>query len=233
MATAPATPASEKQHSLPALEKLAGLENEVDELRPLGYASRLAQLSKVAATKISTVRHLAYASDVGEAFRRDFSVAHSRLPRLTRVSRPTVPRWAVNATYGVAVGYVTADVVSQTAKASASGLSDSGVARVATQTATFQLFASILAPFVAIHQTVHLTQRLLKSQTGALARYGPTCAGLALIPVLPIVDHPVEHVVERAFDHLWPHCEADLRLASAAAALESAHHPHRLHEKQH
>lgn len=43
------------------------------------------------ATKVSKVRHLAYSSDLGEAF------------------RPVVPVWAVNATYGVAVTYVVAD----------------------------------------------------------------------------------------------------------------------------
>ena len=46
---------------------------------------------KAAASKVSKVRHLAYSSDLGEAF------------------RPVVPTWAVNATYGVAVSYVVAD----------------------------------------------------------------------------------------------------------------------------
>jgi len=49
-------------------------------LRYAAYASRAAQLSG----RVASVRHLAYASDVGEAF------------------RPTVPRWVVNASYGVA-----------------------------------------------------------------------------------------------------------------------------------
>jgi hypothetical protein len=40
------------------------------------------------AMKVSSIRHLAYASDVGEAF------------------RPTVPKWMVNGTYAVAVGRV-------------------------------------------------------------------------------------------------------------------------------
>jgi len=40
------------------------------------------------AMKVSSIRHLAYASDVGEAF------------------RPTVPKWMVNGTYAIAVGRV-------------------------------------------------------------------------------------------------------------------------------
>lgn len=37
-------------------------------------------------TQVASIRHLAYTSDLGEAF------------------RPVVPNWAVNATYGIAVG---------------------------------------------------------------------------------------------------------------------------------
>ncbi len=119
------------------------------------------------------MRHLAYASDVGEAF------------------RPTVPRWLVNASYGVAVGYVGADVVSQAAKASAAGANSAEVTRVAAQTATFQLLASVLAPFAAIHTQVAVFQKLLRNTPAA--RHGPSAAGLALIPFLPLVDEPIEH----------------------------------------
>ena len=82
-------------------------------------------LTTRAAAQVSSIRHLAYASDVGEAF------------------RPTVPKWVVNGTYAVAFGrvnaagmrraavadarawrsrsYVAADVAHQTAKAHAAG----------------------------------------------------------------------------------------------------------------
>ena len=33
---------------------------------------------------------------------------------------------------------------------------------------------------------------------------GPTIAGLATIPFLPLVDHPIEHAVEGVFDKAWP-----------------------------
>ena len=171
--------------------------------------------------QVSSIRHLAYASDVGEAF------------------RPTVPRWVVNGTYAIAVGcvakrmraksarapdaapqrsYVAADVAHQTAKAHRAGAPPeearaprrrtkrrahpavakrlfccSQVQRVAAQTATFQLLASILAPFAVIHTSVGLAKKALASAPAALARHGPTAIGLACIPLLPLVDHPIEH----------------------------------------
>ncbi|KNC84265.1 hypothetical protein SARC_03513 [Sphaeroforma arctica JP610] len=45
-------------------------------------------------------------------------------------------------------------------------------------------------------------------------RFGPTAAGLALIPFLPMIcDEPVEKIVDTAFDTLWPtkkHARQDL-----------------------
>ena len=111
-----------------------------------------------------------------------------------------------------------ADVAHQTAKAHAAGaapeearpsralaahphatleLNAPQVQRVATQTATFQLLASILAPFVVIHTSVDLAKKALKSAPAALARHGPTVVGLACIPLLPLVDHPIEHGAPR------------------------------------
>jgi fission process protein 1 len=165
----------------------AGLAEEVnlDEgaLRFTGYAGRLGQLAR-AAERVSSIRHLAYASDVGEA------------------ARPVVPRWMVNCTYGLSVGYCAADVVAKGVKASDSGASSAEVTRLCSQTAVFQGLASIGAPFVAIHSQVHLFQKLLRNT--AAAKHGPTVAGLALIPLLPLVDHPIEHAVEQAFESLWP-----------------------------
>ena len=49
---------------------------------------------------------------------------------------------------------------------------------------------------------VDLFKKLLKNTR--LATHGPTLAGLALIPVLPWVDEPIEHAVEFVFDAAWP-----------------------------
>jgi hypothetical protein len=55
-------------------------------VRPSSHVSAKILASPTASTQVASLRYLAYASDLGEAF------------------RPTVPRWVVNATYGVAFG---------------------------------------------------------------------------------------------------------------------------------
>jgi hypothetical protein len=94
-----------------------------------------------------------------------------------------------------APSYVGCDVAHQTALAHAAGAPADEVTRVAAQTATFQLLASIAAPFAAIHSAVALAQKAL-AHTRA-ARVGPSLVGLALIPALPLVDHPIEHGARR------------------------------------
>lgn len=32
----------------------------------------------------------------------------------------------------------------------------------------------------------------------------PTVAGLAIIPALPLVDEPIEHLIDEAFEKYWP-----------------------------
>jgi mitochondrial fission process protein 1 len=197
--------AAAKHAAVPPL--VESLDLEEGPVRYAGYAGRLAQFVRVGAVKVSSVRHLAYASDIGEAF------------------RPTVPAWAVNATYAVAIGYVGADVLVQSHKAQEAGLSNTGVAQTAAQTATFQLLASILVPFGAIHTQVHLWQKLLRNTATTIARHGPSAAGLALIPVLPLVDEPIEELVEHAFNAYWPKSAQDAaKAAAAAAAHPSKHH---------
>jgi hypothetical protein len=68
----------------------------------------------------------------------------------------------------------------------------------------FQGIASLALPMFIIHQTVHAAQYVTK-RAGRFTKWGPTVAGLALIPALPYaVDEPAEHVIDTAFDTLWP-----------------------------
>jgi len=55
---------------------------------------------------------------------------------------------------------------------------------------------------VVIHSVVDFSKKRLVG--GRFAKLGPTLAGLACIPLLPVVDEPVERAVEFAFDELWP-----------------------------
>jgi len=61
---------------------------------------------------------------------------------------------------------------------------------VAAHATTFQLLASIIAPFLAIHTAVDLGKKALANTR--VARHGPTACGLALIPLLPLSDEPIE-----------------------------------------
>lgn len=76
----------------------------------------------------------------------------------------------------------------------------------ASQT-TFQVLGSLVLPSIAIHQGVHLAQRGF-NRARRFQRWGPVVTGLALIPFMPVlIDSPVEHGVELAFDAFWPRPE--------------------------
>jgi hypothetical protein len=67
--------------------------------------------------------------------------------------------------------------------------------------------ASLAVPMIVIHQAVHAAQAVTK-RLGRGTKWGPTIAGLALIPVLPYaVDEPCEIAIDYVFDTYWPHDE--------------------------
>lgn len=140
---------------------------------------------KAAASKVSKVRHLAYSSDFGEAF------------------RPVVPSWAVNLTYGVAVGYVVADTAYRVYDAEEHGADEAEMTRVAVHSTLFHAVASIGVPMAIIHAQVHLWEGILK-RYGRFTKWGPTVAGLAIIPALPYIDHPIEAAIDEQFNRYWP-----------------------------
>ena len=77
-------------------------------------------------------------------------------------------------------------------------------ARVLAHQSVFHGIASLGLPMLIIHQTVHAAQIAAK-RIGRFTRWGPSIAGLALIPALPFaVDAPVEAAVDAAFDYGWP-----------------------------
>ena len=132
-------------------------------------------------------RLVAYTSDIGESI------------------RPVVPPWLVRLCYGITWGYVAVDVTYNTAEEYLRGSPPEIVARTAIHAATFQTIASVLVPSLIIHQVVHLAQRATKSMPpGPVARWAPSLVGLALIPLLPYVDEPVEHLIDKGFELAWP-----------------------------
>ena len=145
-------------------------------------ASAAAAKSKAAAA--ANARYTAYSSDVGEAF------------------RPMVPEWAVKATYGLAITYILGDVGLTTYQESCRP--NGNPVRTFVHASVFQGIASLALPMFVIHQAVHAAQYATKKM-GRFTKWGPTIAGLALIPALPYcIDEPCEHVIDGAFDYAWP-----------------------------
>ncbi|KAI8824111.1 mitochondrial 18 KDa protein-domain-containing protein [Fimicolochytrium jonesii] len=151
-------------------------------LRFLAYAARFKTLA------ITGTRYLAYTSDVGEAF------------------RPVVHKNLVNAAYGISFAYVGFDVALEGYKAAQRNADKMEIARVVAERGVFQGLASLLLPALTIHTVVDMTGKALKSRPKtAFVRWTPTVAGLFVVPFLPIMyDHPVEHLVAKAFDTVWP-----------------------------
>lgn len=159
-----------------------GNKSFLSETRYGAYAFLVARFTKTAS---AGVRYLAFTSDVGEAF------------------RPVVPVALVNLTYAIAIGYCIVDVAYVGYQESKK--KEPQVTRTVAERTAFQALASVILPFLIIHTQVHIFHKLLHARGGALAKFGPTVAGLALIPLLPkICDEPVEHAVASAFDSAWP-----------------------------
>jgi len=132
-------------------------------------------------------RLVAYTSDVGESV------------------RPVVPPAVVRLCYGLTWGYVGVDVAYHTFEEQQKGSPPAIVARTAAHATTFQVIASVAVPAFIIHQAVHLAQVALKSAPASpIVRWAPSLFGLALIPLLPYVDEPVEKLIDMGFEMAWP-----------------------------
>jgi hypothetical protein len=151
--------------------------------RYAGYASRFASFvrtgAQTAAVKVSSVRHLAYGTLSTRRLTHELTHLSFRRWRGIPAYCPCLgckchlcvrcsPLEALEqqltaTTDAVAVGYVAADVVSQTSKASSAGLTGSALQRIGVQTFSFQMLASILAPFLVIHTVVDASKKLLKN----------------------------------------------------------------------
>jgi len=144
------------------------------------YASYFRYLTNVA-------RYSAYTSDVGESFR---PIIHPRL---------------VTASYAISWAYVIGDVAYEGYKARHHhGYQTKDVGQVMVKRSVFQSVASMALPAFLIHTQVKLASHAFK-KIGRFQKWGPTIAGLCLIPALPyLLDHPVEKVVDWTFDRVWP-----------------------------
>jgi len=139
-------------------------------LRYTGYTAIAPRLA-------NALRYTAYTSDLGESF------------------RPIIPPRIVQATYAISWAYVAGDVAFEGYKAHKKENTAKQIFGVVTERAIFQAFASMIVPAIVIHTQVKYAQKFFR-HVGRFQKWGPTLAGLALVPFLPyIVDHPVEAIV--------------------------------------
>ena len=181
-AAAPAADAPGQPEGAPGKEDI-----EEGPLRYAAYARRAVQAFLVKG------RLAAYTSDVGESV------------------RPVVPSWIVRACYGMTWLYVAVDVGYNTSEAYLAGKPNETIARTAVHATVFQVIASVLVPSLIIHQAVHMAQHAVHGRIppGRIATWLPSVFGLCLIPLLPYVDEPCEHLIEVAFDKVWPPVEGE------------------------
>lgn len=153
----------------------------------IGMAKAKVVAVKAKAAALQNARYTAYSSDVGEAF------------------RPVVPEWAVKGTYGLAIAYIAGEVGLTTWREHKKPeATQETTLRTFVHATVFQGVASLALPMFIIHQAVHAAQVATK-RMGRFTKWGPTIAGLALIPALPYaVDEPCEHAIDWAFDRAWP-----------------------------
>eukprot|EP00434_Breviolum_minutum_P041125 symbB.v1.2.036580.t1/scaffold5197.1/size29901/3 len=159
-------------------------ELEETAFRYLPYVARAKQML------LSSHRYVAYSSDVGESL------------------RPVIKPWQVNLSYGIAGAYVLADTSLAGYRRYQQEGSREEVAAACAHTAVFQTVASLALPAVIIHTCVHQSQHLFDTPRFAsmprVGRYGPSAVGLAIIPFMPLLDPPCEHVIDALFDRVWP-----------------------------
>jgi mitochondrial fission process protein 1 len=147
--------------------------------RYLGYGGRLKTVA------LSASRYLAFTSDLGEAF------------------RPIINPRLVTASYGISWLYCATDVALYGYKDWAAGASGSHISRTVTERSIFQSVASMGLPALTIHTTVRVFASVFK-KLGRYQKWGPTAMGLAVVPFLPVFDHPVEHSLDWLFTRYWP-----------------------------
>ena len=158
--------------------------------RAAGARTAAAKGAAAKAAVGDAARYVAYSSDVGESM------------------RPVLRPWMVNATYGIAVGYVLYDAGSDVKRKMDAGHPTEVLLATGTYKLVFHGLVSLAMPAVIIHSAVHQAHDLFAreafSKMPRVVKWGPSAVGLGLIPLMPLLDPPAEHVLEAVFDKVWP-----------------------------
>jgi hypothetical protein len=166
------------QHTPPTPHQHSDVQDVEDSLRPAAYGRIAARLPKYAARAMESARPLAYASEVGESFRKVF-------PRL------------VKPLYALSIGYVFADI----------GIKYYHVRQkpfeyrkwFLADVSIWHLSASLVLPAIIINRYVHgLAGVLARLRFGnTFVKLAPTLTALCLIP---FIIHPIDHFTDYAMD---------------------------------
>jgi hypothetical protein len=149
-----------------------------EEIRPAAYARIVANLPKYAAKAMESARPVAYASEVGESFRKVF-------PKLVK------PLYALSIAYvGGDIGIKYFHVRHKPSEYRKWFLADLSL---------WHLGASLLLPAIVINRYVHgLAAVLARANFGIKTiKYVPTVTALCLIP---FIVHPLDHFTDLAMD---------------------------------
>lgn len=134
--------------------------------------------------------------------------AHTVLSHTSEVADavyPSVPAWFAAAGTAVAAIYMAADIAGRARLEASRPPAERNVGRAVLAGCVFHGIASVAAPTVLVHGAMRAAHVAIGRRRGSWARYAPTAAGLAVIPLMPVlVDAPVEAGVQAAFALLWP-----------------------------
>ena len=134
--------------------------------------------------------------------------------------RPIIRRWLVLGSYGVSWLYVFTDIAVQgfeaADKAAATACS---IRRRVVRASIFHTIATMLVPAVTVHTAVKVGAALMRTLAGlpAWVSWTPTAVGIAIIPLLVLLDGPFEHLLDKLMKHL-PACKPKAESVEQKAA---------------
>lgn len=158
--------------------------------RYVSYSMVASKLRYVMQNVNDQVRYMAYSSDIGESFRL--------------VLQPG----AVRASYGVAFAYVIGDTAYELKRKDTLGVDREALTGTLLHRAVFHGLVSLYLPALIIHTAVHQARHFFAAEVfrawPLAMKWGPSAAGLCIVPFLPLCDPPAEFFLDHLFDRWWP-----------------------------
>ena len=164
-------------------------------LRPRNKIITKAIKNKFDVYRDTPIRYMGYANEVGESF------------------RAFLPAWGVPTSYGIAAVYVMLDTFDKSYKKFDETQNIQESARVAIDTCTWQMLASVFWPGSFIRLVVSVTYMALPHKFN----YIPTLIGLATIPfIVKPIDKAIDTIMKLSVSKILKH-DIKTRLDSTKA----------------